>query len=537
MTALTVSLPMSVTHNTYFAPCDPCDPCDPPSNFGIYRLKTPDLDQPTNTDTDWILTVDRSGSMGAPTGDRRSRMDHVKHMVKNFIDYLKTHPNTTNTMTLLIFDHECHVLCECIEINATQDFEDFIKELDPRGMTDMGEALSTAKSIRDRLTNSTVHILLTDGQITQGDTSASKLIERICGSPRAPTPHVMGKNIFIGFGADHNSDILEELAEGVPRGTYYFVESFENAGLAYGEVIHDHLYEYARNITITVHNGEIYNYKTNTWGEGLTVASLAGGCTKTYHIRYFDNNSLDDLRITTTMTLIEDNPRISTNQSSAQEISYHIAKHGLVQSEERQKYWFRQQTQELLYKTKQHIEEVERNTHTTPLDCDTCETRIQLNERLTTFIETMKNYMTANNLVDDPFMKNLCDDIHTAIISLNSTNRRGSMYIGSRQTSQGTQRGYSTCDLTGLQRQDAQDTHIMSQDNQSIYTPLRCADIMRSVSEVSPPPSQASTPATWVPPQPYLQRSSANQIYITPLLGAQITKSVTNRSEEASTQV
>ena len=58
------------------------------------------------------------------------------------------------------------------------------------------------------------------------------------------------------FGADHNNDLLEALADNANRGTYYFVESFENAGLAYGEVIHDHLYEFAREITITVQNGE-----------------------------------------------------------------------------------------------------------------------------------------------------------------------------------------------------------------------------------------------------------------------------------------
>ena len=85
-------------------------------------------------------------------------------------------------------------------------------------------------------------------------------------------------------------------------------------------------------------------------------------------------------------------------------------------------------------------------------------------------------------------MKNLCDDIHTAILSLRSKNRRGGMFIGARQTSQGTHRAYNTTDLTdlqdpALQRHDAQDGHTMSQDRQSIYSTQRCARIMRSVSE------------------------------------------------------
>ena len=65
------------------------NPIAPPSNFSIYNLTMPHLDHPTNTQTDWILNIDRSGSMDAPGGDDRTRMDHVKHMVKNFVDYLQ----------------------------------------------------------------------------------------------------------------------------------------------------------------------------------------------------------------------------------------------------------------------------------------------------------------------------------------------------------------------------------------------------------------------------------------------------------------
>lgn len=462
------------------------DSIAPPSNFSIYNLITPPLKYPTNTHTDWILNIDRSGSMDALTGDGRSRMDHVKHMVKNFIDYLKTVPNTTATISLLKFDHECDVLVECLEINAEQNYDTFIEELEPRGMTDMGKALTMAKCIRDKVTNP-VHILLTDGHITQGDTNPTKLIKYL-----STTDDDLEKNVFIGFGADHNNNLLEALADNANRGIYYFVESFENAGLAYGEVIHDHLYEYAQDVTITVQNGEIYNYKTNTWGPTINIPSLAGGCTKTYHIRQNDASS-DNLDITTTIYCLE--PDQGTPPSSSSEL---------------QKYWFRQQTQEFLYETKQHITDAERSAPTSSVDYLTRNDQKLLNERLTTFKETMKNYMTANNLINDLFMKNLCDDIHTAVLSLSAKNRRGGMYVGARQTSQGTQRAYNTTNLTDLQDSDAYDGHTMSQDK-SIYSTSKCASIMRSVSGVhSLLPCQAPTSTTWTPPPPQLHRSSAN---------------------------
>ena len=258
-------------------------------------------------------------------------------------------------------------------------------------MTDMGKALIMTKDIRDKLTNP-VHILLTDGHITQGDTSPSKLIEYL-----GTTDGGLEKNIFIGFGADHNNDLLEALADNANRGTYYFVESFENAGLAYGEVIHDHLYEFAREITITVQNGEIYNYKTNTWGPTLNIPSLAGGCTKTYHVRQSDasldrpQNMSDNLIITTTLSLIKDDSTTSTSDSYTPP----------PDPSELQKYWFRQLTQEFLYKTKQYIN----NASGAPFfpshashSPDSSRAQRQLNEELTTFIETMKNYMATNNL-------------------------------------------------------------------------------------------------------------------------------------------
>jgi AraC-like DNA-binding protein len=57
------------------------------------------------------------------------------------------------------------------------------------------------------------------------------------------------------------------------------------------------------------------------------------------------------------------------------------------------------------------------------------------------FIEEMKKYMSENNLNDDKFLKNLCDDIYISYRTFGT--KFGTMYNNARQTSQGTQRCYT----------------------------------------------------------------------------------------------
>jgi hypothetical protein len=65
----------------------------------------------------------------------------------------------------------------------------------------------------------------------------------------------------------------------------------------------------------------------------------------------------------------------------------------------------------------------------------------ELRKGLYDFITEMKQYMTDNDLVNDGFMKNLCDDIYICYRTFGT--KFGTMYVGARQTSQGTQRSYT----------------------------------------------------------------------------------------------
>ena len=57
------------------------------------------------------------------------------------------------------------------------------------------------------------------------------------------------------------------------------------------------------------------------------------------------------------------------------------------------------------------------------------------------YFKELKKYMVDNNLSDDVFYQNLCDDIYISIQTF--TTSHGVMYVTSRLESQGSQRAYN----------------------------------------------------------------------------------------------
>jgi hypothetical protein len=113
-------------------------------------------------------------------------------------------------------------------------------------------------------------------------------------------------------------------------------------------------------------------------------------------------------------------------------------------------YLFRQKTQELLFKTKEQLQNSELDD---PLDQyksvlkdpkdpkkETKE-RDALKKHLKDFFKTMLDYIETNKLKDDEFFKMLCDDMYIAIKSFDMEN--GLMFAAARHNSQGRQKSYT----------------------------------------------------------------------------------------------
>jgi hypothetical protein len=195
------------------------------------------------------------------------------------------------------------------------------------------------------------------------------------------------------------------------------------------------------NVRLTIQNGLIYDFKKNIWVESFNVGELVSEANKTYHIASVHPNDCF-ITITGTIETIE-----TTNKGQNFEVIISCREED--QSEELTKYIYRQRTLQHLYNVKDFVK---RNATTHALNYTLHQEEIQVKNTLRKFMEEMKNYMKNNDLTNDNFMKNLCDDIFICYRIFNT--RFASMFINARQTSQGSQRYYSVRETPQLQNTD-----------------------------------------------------------------------------------
>ena len=271
---------------------------------------------------------------------------------------------------------------------------------------------------------------MTDGEATSGNYNIaylSGLVDRNI------------TNAFIGFGLEHDSTLLNSVSNG-NNSSYYFIDKLENAGLVYGEILHGILYKVLSNVSIECSNCLIYDYKNNVWCTYLKVVDIISESNKVYHII---SSKPDECSI---LLKAQANENDSTMQ-----YGFSISNDNL--SSDLSKHVFRQRTLQLLYKINKFIEKKNSTGRGVTVFTgfedatinDDATSIIQEQNMLKTemknFMDEMKKYMIDNNVNDDGFMKNLCDDIYISYRTFGT--KFGAMYNAARQTSQGTQRCYT----------------------------------------------------------------------------------------------
>ena len=179
------------------------------------------------------------------------------------------------------FNHKHKEIFDFVEITTenVEKYIQFIQYIQTDGSTDLLIPLEMCeKKYEERQEthpdNKFVHIELTDGE----DTS--------CNTNQTLVSHVTDNynNIFIGFGVNHNSELLEMFTTN-SNNEYRFIDNIDNSGYVYGEIIHNLLYTFVDNGCISVLNGLIYDWKTNEWTHSIDIGSIATGSTKTFHIK------------------------------------------------------------------------------------------------------------------------------------------------------------------------------------------------------------------------------------------------------------
>jgi len=417
-----------------------CKPGD--KKFGILNLAT---DKPDGFKPDrqhFILTVDRSGSMGSYERDGMTKMQHIIHTIKNMMRYfVEELQDTSIYISVITFDDRVNCIIDKALVNNDniKSLVSLVDDIYPRNMTNIGDAIMAANKQKESFTEEIqhTHILLTDGNPTDGIMSHNLLKECLDLSYR---------NILIGYGVDHNMYMLQFMSN-YDGGAYYFVESAENAGNVYGEILHNILYEIMKNTVITIENAEIYDWHTNEWGTELNIGSVPRGVEKIFHIRYeIPNEDVDKV--------ICLNFNYKKGSESIKDVMPAIGP-DLDQTEEDfdvTKYTYRQKTMEILFKAKNkgHGDYV--------FD--------ELRQEIDDLMKEISGVMSTREDLNDTscpnylFMQNLRDDIYVAEKSLHS--RHGELFLGARRISQGDQRAYNVKNLDSMEQNQEHDADVSS---------------------------------------------------------------------------
>jgi len=362
--------------------------------------------------------------------DGRTKMQHIIHTLTNIIMYFKE--NSVNAIvSIYTFDDKIYKILERSTITE-DNFQSIIltvQKIRPLGNTNIQLALEHSKEIIPKIKSefpehNISHIFMTDGAATSGNSEPSFLSKIV---------DTTVTNAFIGFGIDHDSVLLNTLGSEVNCG-YYFVDKLENSGFVYGEVLHSILYKLVSNITISVENGLVYDFKNNAWTDSLLIGDIASESNKIYHIISLNPN---ECRVTFA----------GKSYSEQDDVLFTIT--GETIEENLNKYLYRQRTLQHLFNVNDYLKRKNVGSNSfslfafekKPASKEFRDEEIALKEKLVSFITEMKKFMADNNLTDDGFMKNLCDDIYICYRTFETV--FGAMYIAARQTSQGTQRAYT----------------------------------------------------------------------------------------------
>jgi hypothetical protein len=362
---------------------------------------------------------------------------------------------------IIIFNNDVKICIPNTIITADNINEviEKILSIKPTGSTNIEQALNYANNhigIYHNLypEHDITHIFLTDGNANRGSTNINELKLLVPSKQDLDLIDLeknlskMGSltNIFIGYGADHDVYLLNEIAN-KKTNYYFFIDKIEHAYLIYGEIIHNIIYKYISEATILINNALIYNYRENTWSNELYIGDLVYGTDKIYQIEPLYHNKEISIQLEIKNQY---NYKLLINKSKSQTIK------------DLTKYLIRQQTQELLYKVKQHniknkpvyfnkfydnldlIPIPNHNSITNPnktINNSNIQKEQLLKEELHNFLQKMIQYMEEQKLEEDPFMKMLYNDIYISHKLLG--NKKASLYACSRHTSQGEQTGYT----------------------------------------------------------------------------------------------
>ena len=280
-----------------------------------------------------------------------------------------------------------------------------------------------------------MHVFLTDGDNNEGNKSIPHLAGLLSESAAQPT------QIMIGYGTDHDSATLQSLCSHFPNSRQWFIDDIEKTGCIFGEILWSSVNAAFTKVSISTPHAEVYDFETMHWKNEICLGDFAYDSSRTYYIRAPWQH--DDLACKFTYTSIE-----APQDTSCEIVTpLNYAETPETKDAEVEKDLWRLDTITTIDKSIQFFKTMRRMTFQ-----DQATEKARLIDEITAFQEKFLKYATENNLIEDPYIIQLADDLFVCINGL-AVSSIGERYIAARQASQIQQRAVTINDITPLQRE------------------------------------------------------------------------------------
>ena len=386
--------------------------------LGVLNIATTE-GLPTTKPQAIMLVIDTSASMSDRCRDGRTKFAHAKYTLIKMLEVMNTY-TTEIKISIMGFDEASNIITEFINLNDKNIIELMkrVDEIKLGSTTNIECALRTIKSTFskefDNINDYTcTQIFMTDGEATAGIRDNKSLIQLV--------PNNVSKNVFIGYGLEHDSSLLTDLSKAIPNGEYRFIDEIENSGLVYGEILHSMFYNCYTNPVIKTHDCLVYDWNANKYCNELNMNDIPYGSERSIYVSLKEEKkSTATVEFYSNNTLVHS--QIMKEVNSVRDCSKDV---------------YKLKTMMLLYEAS-HIgkKRDKDNIKDYIKDCQYIKTK------LSAFMKRVNSYIKANNMENNIEMKRVQDDIYIAFTAIDTPYSK--MFIGARQISRGNERAYST---------------------------------------------------------------------------------------------
>ena len=309
-------------------------------------------------------------------------------------------------------------------------------------------------------TVTTVHIVMTDGEVTAGNTNEDELKGMLCDDV---------EHVFIGYGAGHKATCLMNLASVNDKSGYLFLDHPTKMGAMFAQLFCPHLFTSITDVEIDLTGAKILDIESGLEVETLFVKRIAADTTKTFHlltdprvdaVHYADG---DEDRHRVKEVYVRMQFRSFDNADLDEPPNFPFCKafsvvsattHSLDVQKERKRWavLVLMKDAKELKKSEQAHQQMMATSHWSqrdPKQNGFKEEKDALIHRATELKDEIKEFAEQNGIADDEMLKDLTTDLVICICAIPS-HEHGLMYINSRFRSCTDETPTAVSDLTPL---------------------------------------------------------------------------------------